>query len=139
MSAKLEEQPVDPAEWLANYNHKIARIAENARATQESLRDACGQASSRYGEVEVRVAPNGALRDLKLTAAARELDADRLAELILATARQAQRAAGERVIEIMSEHMGDGPGMELLKKHLEIQDTAITDDDYFANPPAVTQ
>ena len=51
--------------------------------------------------------------------------------------QQNDRVTGS--IEIMSEHMGDGPGMELLKKHLEIQDTAITDDDYFANPPAVTQ
>ncbi len=81
---------MDSAQWLAAYNTRLTRMAENAQIAQASLRRTGSWAASPHGEVEVHVGPSGALTDLRLTAAARALEADRLAQLILATARQAQ-------------------------------------------------
>lgn len=96
------------------------------------------------------VGPSGALEDLKLTPAARALEANQLASLILATARQAQRAVGAQVVEIMTEYVGDGPALELVKQNLPPAagvdaepsgdpERAPADDDYFTNPPEIVE
>jgi hypothetical protein len=136
---------MDPAQWLANYNKNLARTAANAEIADASLRQVGGSAISPRGEVGVRVGASGALEDLRLTPAARALDAGELAQLILATAREAQRVAGAQVIEIMTEYVGEGPALELVKQNLPSAQGAggvpadVPDDHYFANPPEIAK
>ncbi|HWE90712.1 MAG TPA: YbaB/EbfC family nucleoid-associated protein [Pseudonocardiaceae bacterium] len=138
---------VDPAEserWLANYNRTVARAAANAQAASASLRQVGGSASSPRGEVAVRVDASGALEDLRLTPAARAMEADQLAKLILATTAEARRVAGAQVVEIMTEYVGEGPALDMVRQNLPLPPADPRrpvddrpDDDYFANPPEI--
>lgn len=137
---------MDPTEWLASYDRKLARVAANAKVAEQSIGQVGGSAKSPRGEVEVRVGPSGALEDIRLTASARAMEADRLAELILITARKAQRAVSEQVVGIMTEYVGEGPALDMVRRNMPAAprddrnrvDTR-SDDDYFANPPEVFQ
>lgn len=138
-----------PEQWLANYDQKVADAAANAQAASESLRQMAGHASSPRGEVTVRVGPSGALEDVTLTPAARALEAEQLAQLILATAQEAQRTVGAQVVEIMTDYVGDGPALEIVKENMppaagvDVQSSGaqrpVDDDTYFANPPGIVR
>lgn len=127
------------AQWLADYDETLSRAAASARMASDQLRQVGGSASSPRGEVQIVVGPSGALEDLRLTSAARTLDADQLARLILATARQAQRAVGAQVVEIMTDYLGDGPALDFVKENLPANARPVRDDDYFTNPPEITR
>lgn len=136
---------MDPTEWLRNYQKTLARASANAKAVSESLRHVGGTATSPRGEVAVKVGPSGALEDLDLTPAARALEAEQLAQLILATAQQAQRTAGAQVVEIMTDYVGDGPALDVVKRHLPDapaddgpRPDDREDDQYFTDPPEIT-
>jgi DNA-binding protein YbaB len=129
----------DPAAWLAGYQSDLNRTAAGAEAASARLRQVNGTSTSPRGEVEVRVSAGGALEDLRLTPAARAMEADQLARLIVATARQAQQQAGARILEIMTDYVGDGDVLGLIRQNLpagaeELAAPAEDDDDYFANP-----
>jgi DNA-binding protein YbaB len=109
---------VDPTEWLAGYGERLTNAANGARAVSESLEQAGGRATSPRGEVTVTVNAGGALDDVKLTPAARALEADQLARLIVTTARQAQREASTRVAEIMTNYLGEGPALDQVVRNL---------------------
>ncbi|WP_246258605.1 YbaB/EbfC family nucleoid-associated protein [Amycolatopsis anabasis] len=140
-----EGNKVDPAQWLADYDETLARAAANARTASANLEQVGGSATSPRGEVAVRVGPSGALEDLTLASAARSLEVDQLAQLILATARQAQRAVGEQVVAIMTDYVGDGPALDFVKQHLPPAAGGAgrspaddrDDNDYFSNPPEI--
>ncbi|QFU90362.1 YbaB/EbfC family nucleoid-associated protein [Amycolatopsis sp. YIM 10] len=141
-----EGNTMDPARWLADYQRNLERLDATARAVESNLRQVGGAAISPRGEVSVSVGVSGALEGLRLTAAARSLDADQLAQLILATARQAQRVAGAQVVEIMTEYTGEGPALELIKRNLAAAEepaevpAPVDDDDYFfSNPPEISR
>jgi len=85
--------------------------------------------------VTVTVGPGGTLEDLRLTAAARALEVDRLAQLVLATTRRAQQAAVARVAEIMTEYVGEGPALELVTQRQPVR--PVVDNDYETNPPEI--
>ncbi|MBB4688363.1 YbaB/EbfC family nucleoid-associated protein [Amycolatopsis jiangsuensis] len=136
----MRTDPVDPAEWLAGYDRTLARAAANARAASESLREAGGRAASPRGEVEVEVGPSGTLTGLRLSPGARALEAEALARLILATVQDAHREAAARVVDIMSEYVGDGPALQLVRDNLPAEPDAAPsrrDDDYFADVAGV--
>ncbi|WP_158844084.1 YbaB/EbfC family nucleoid-associated protein [Saccharothrix deserti] len=105
---------MDPAQYLADYDDRLTRAATGAQAASASLRQAGGTATSPRGEVAVTVSAGGALDDLRLTPAARALEADQLARLIMTTARQAQREAGAQVAAIMTEHFGEDAALRLV-------------------------
>lgn len=141
---------MDATQWLAGYRENLARTAAGAQEASESLRQAGASATSPRHEVVVTVGPGGALEDLRLTPGARALEAEQLARLILATARQAQRAAGARVAEIMTGYVGEGPALDLVRQYLPESDVDSRarvaapadnrdDDDYFENPPEISQ
>ncbi|GAA1988646.1 YbaB/EbfC family nucleoid-associated protein [Amycolatopsis minnesotensis] len=136
---------MDPTEWLRNYQKTLARASANAKAASENLSQVGGTATSPRGEVAVEVGPSGALESLDLTPASRALEAEQLAQLILATARQAQRAAGARVVEIMTDYVGEGPALEVVKRNLPGSPAEDgprpddrEDDQYFIDPPEIT-
>ncbi|HEV3355913.1 MAG TPA: YbaB/EbfC family nucleoid-associated protein [Pseudonocardiaceae bacterium] len=134
---------MDPARWLADYNKQLANTAATAQAAGAELGNVTGHARSGRGEVEVVVTATGALADLRLTPGARKLEAEQLAALILATAREAQRLAGARTLEIMSGYLGEGPALDAVRQNLPatgpIRVDEPSDDDYFAATPGVIQ
>ncbi|WP_216216833.1 YbaB/EbfC family nucleoid-associated protein [Amycolatopsis aidingensis] len=109
---------MDPAQWLADYRDRLERAAHGARQARDSLREAGATARSPRGEVTVSVNAGGALDELALTPAARKLEADALAGLIVSTAREAQRLASARMAEVMAGYLGDGPALTQLTQHL---------------------
>jgi DNA-binding protein YbaB len=136
----------DPEQWIADYKEKLALAATNAQAASADLRQVGGTVTSPRGEVTVTVSASGALEDLTFSAAARRLDADRLARLILATVREAQRKVSTQVVQIMSDFAGESPALEFVRQVLppgvQTEDASAADrksddrddDSYFANP-----
>jgi fructose-1,6-bisphosphatase/sedoheptulose 1,7-bisphosphatase-like protein len=111
---------VDPARWLAEYDERLTRVAAGAEAATERLRTAGGRATSPRGEVTVTVNAGGALDGVTLTPAARTLEADQLARLIVTTARQAQQEASTQVADIMTRYLGDGAALDQITRHQEV-------------------
>jgi hypothetical protein len=133
---------MDPQQWLAQYDKRLTEVATRAKEAGARLRQVGGTAASPRGEVEVRVSASGTLEDLTLTPAARTLESDELARLIMDTTRKARRAVGAQVAGISTEYFGEGPALEVIKQHLPAGVPAIKnpdDDDYFANPPEITK
>jgi DNA-binding protein YbaB len=133
---------MDPEQWLAQYDKRLTEVATRAKQASERLRQVGGTATSPRGEVEVRVDAAGGLADLTLTPAARTLESDELAQLILATTRQARHSVSNQIAGISTTYFGEGPALDVIKQHLPTTvgvPTNQDDDDYFANPPEITQ
>ena len=128
---------MDPEEWLAQYDKRLTEIATRAKEAGERVQQVGGTASSPRGEVTVRVSASGTLEDLTLTPAARTLEADELSRLILDTTRKARHAVSAQIAGISTRYFGEGPALDVIKKHLPAGVPVgrdRDDDDYFANP-----
>jgi hypothetical protein len=132
---------MDLEQWLADYDKRLADVTTRAQEAGTRLRRASGTATSPRGEVTARVGVGGALEDLTLTPAARTLESDELARLILDTTRKAQHAVSVQIAGISTECFGDGPALEVITQHLPagVPVGKKRDDDYFANPPEITR
>lgn len=109
---------MEPAQWLADYQDRLERVAYGARAASASLREVGASATSSRGEVSVTVNAAGLLDQLTLTPAARKLDVDALAALILATTRQARQRASARMAEVMTGYLGESAALAQITRHL---------------------
>lgn len=144
---------MDPDQWLAQYDEKLQAAAASARKADKALREVGGSATSSDGEITVRVGANGATTGLVLRPGVRDMEHEHLARAILEVTRQAQRDAAARVVDTMRELVGEGPALEVVKRHLPegfagddredpadpvvaVRDTR-PDDEYFENPPEV--
>ena len=145
---------MEPDQWLAQYGQKIEQAKQNAAQAESQLGGVGGSATSPDGLITVTVNAAGALENLVLRPGVREIDPERIASAVLAAAEQAQRVAAGRVVEIMTEFVGESPALDFVKAQMphgysgdgtdavepepEIQrrDTR-PDDDYFTNPPDV--
>lgn len=130
---------MDPTQWLTQYDERLTQAMRTAKAASERLRQVGGTATSPRGEVTVRVSASGTLEDLTLTPATRTLESDQLAELILDTTRAAQRAASAQIADLTAEFFGEGPALDVIKQNIPSSNDFRTDDEYFANPPEITQ
>jgi len=110
---------MDPAQWLADYQERLERAAYGARSASASLAEVGASATSPRGEVTVTVNAAGVLGDVSLTPAARKLDVDTLATLIVSTAREAQRLGSASVTEVMATYVGDGAARIEIAAHAE--------------------
>jgi DNA-binding protein YbaB len=143
---------MDPDKWFAQYDEKLRDAAQKAEKAEKALRTVGGSATSRDGEVTVRVTASGALSDLVLRPAAGDIEPEQLARIILDTSREAQRDVGAQVVDVMTKFVGEGPALEAVKEHLpegyagdgrgdvfniEKQRDRRSDDEYFENPPEV--
>lgn len=81
---------------VTHFAEGLARLRERTHAARAALSDAVGTAVSADGAVTVRVDPDGAVTDLRLTAGALDLAVDALAGTVLATARTARLHALEQ-------------------------------------------
>jgi DNA-binding protein YbaB len=145
---------MEPDQWLAQYGEKIEQAKRNAAQAESQLGGVGGSATSPDGLITVSVNASGALTDLILRPQLRGEDPERISGAIMTAVAQAQRVAAGRVVEIMTEFVGDSPALEFVKSKMpngysgdgtdavepepEIQrrDTR-PDDDYFTNPPDV--
>jgi len=109
---------MDPAQWLADYRDRLEKVAHNARAASADLREVKASASSSRGEVTVTVNGGGVLKEVRLTPAARKLDADALGALIVVTSQEAQRRASARMAEVMADYLGEGEALAEITQHL---------------------
>ncbi len=133
-------------QWLADYQRELAGAVDGAARANARLREVGGHAIAPRGEVEAWVSVSGALERLRLTAHARTLEPDVLAELIVATAKAAQRSAAGQITEIMTDFVGPGAALDLVKAHLpggmddappgarRPRRSTVDDDAYFASP-----
>lgn len=143
---------MDPDKWFAQYDEKLRDAAQKAEKAEKALRTVGGSATSRDGEVTVRVTASGALSDLVLRPGARDIEPEQLARIILDTSREAQRDVGSQVVDVMTKFVGEGPALEAVKEHLpegyagdgrgdvfnlDKQRDKRSDDEYFENPPEV--
>jgi DNA-binding protein YbaB len=145
---------MDPDKWFAQYDEKLRDAAAKAEKAEKALKTVGGSATSRDGEVTVRVNASGATSDLVLRPGAADIEPEQLARVILETTREAQRDVGANVVDIMTKFVGEGAALEAVKEHLpegytgDGRDDVFTvekhrdkrsDDEYFENPPEVVQ
>ncbi|HEV2782626.1 MAG TPA: YbaB/EbfC family nucleoid-associated protein [Actinophytocola sp.] len=133
---------MEPEQWLAHYDKRLTDVATRAKEAGARLRQVGATATSPRGEVEVTVGAGGTLENLTLTPAARTLESDELARLILDTTRKARHAASAQIAGISTEYFGEGPALDVIKQHLPAGVRVTNhrdDDDYFANPPEITR
>jgi hypothetical protein len=133
---------MDTEEWLAQHEQRLTDVATRAKEASTLLRRVGSTAASPRGEVEVRVGAGGALEDLTLMPAARTLESDELAKLILDTTRKARHAVSAQIAGISARYFGEGPALDVIKQHLPagvVVPEDPDDDDYFANPPEITE
>src|SRR5262245_16455925 len=141
---------MDPEKWFAQYDEKLQAAAASANKAEQALKEVGGSATSQDGQVTVRVTANGGLSDLVLRPGVRDLDPEHLARMILETSRQAQRDAGQQVVDVMTEYVGEGDALEAVKSYLpagysgdeqsaEQKKPAVkrSDEEYFDSPPEV--
>jgi DNA-binding protein YbaB len=140
---------MDPEKWFAQYDEKLKAAAASANKAEKALREVGGSATSQDGEVTVRVTANGGLSDLVLRPGVRDLEPEQLARVILETSRQAQRDAGQQVVDAMTKFVGEGDALEAVKQYLPAGYTndkpleptprreKRSDDEYFESPPEV--
>ena len=143
---------MDPDKWFAQYDDKLKAAAAKAEKAEQALAEVGGSATSQDGLVTVRVNASGATTDLVLRPEARDYEPEHLARVILETGRQAQRDVGARVVEVMTEFVGEGEALDAVKQHLpegfagDGKDQPLDlvahrdtrpDDEYFENPPEV--
>ncbi|GAA2669276.1 MULTISPECIES: YbaB/EbfC family nucleoid-associated protein [Actinosynnema] len=125
-------------QWLADYRRELAGAADGAARAATLLRQVGGHAASPRGEVEAWVGPGGALERLRLSAHARALEPDALAQLVVATAQAARASAAGRIAEIMTEFVGEGAALDAVAEHLPAPAASgrdeQDDEDYYANP-----
>jgi hypothetical protein len=131
---------VEPEQWLKQYDKRLTEIADRATEAGTRLRRVSRTASSPRNEVTVTVGAGGALEDLTITPAARTLESDELARLILDTTRKARHAVGAQLATITTECFDAGPAREVIKRFLPAAAPATKrrDDDYSDNPPEIT-
>jgi len=133
---------MDTEQWIAQYEKRLAEVSTRAEDASTRLREVGSTATSPRGEVEVRVGAGGSLDDLTLHPAARTLESDELARLILDTTRKARHSVSAQIAGISAKYFGQGPALDVIKQHLPAGVPVgidPDDDDYFANPPEITQ
>jgi hypothetical protein len=131
---------MEPEQWLAQYDKRLNDIATRANEAGARLRQVGRTVASPRGEVKVTVGAGGALEDLVLTPAARRLESDELARLILDTTRRARYGVSADMAGIATECFGAGPTLDVIKQYLPAGAPVINhrDDDYADNPPEIT-
>lgn len=106
---------MEPGTWLAQYDEKLMKAAEQARKVDRVIREVGGSATSRDGAVTVRVNASGALRDLVLRPGVRDVAPDELARVIMETSRGAHRDVSARVVTAMEKFVGPGLTLDMVK------------------------
>lgn len=98
---------MDPKQIVDSYTQDVAGLAARAAEAREQIRHLAGTASSQDGAVTVTVNGGGALQSLSFGPAADQVPRNRLADLVMTTARRAQARASQQIIAIMTPLVGE--------------------------------
>ncbi|ALG07005.1 hypothetical protein AOZ06_08755 [Kibdelosporangium phytohabitans] len=112
---------------IAGYEQRTAALLERAEEAKAKIQDLTGTATSQDSVVRVTVGASGALIDLSFGAKADEMPKDRLAALVMATAKRAQAQAVSQIAVIMAPVIGDdSDAMRFVKE--QIPDVEVPDE-----------
>jgi DNA-binding protein YbaB len=141
----IQDGPLNPEQWLAQYDETLKQAAAKAEQTDQALRQVGGSATSPDGQVTVRVNASGATTELVLRPGVREIEPEQLARLIMRVTQQAQADVSGKVIDTMREFVGEGEALDFVRSRMPVADVqdeqplqkrdTRADDDYFDNPP----
>ncbi|KEI44351.1 hypothetical protein GU90_09175 [Saccharopolyspora rectivirgula] len=107
-----------PDDLIAQYNSKLQQLKEDVDQAQAKLAEVGATATSRDGQITVRVNSSGVLEDISFGHGFRHPQPERLAASIMETVRQAQREAAGQMVSIMQEFVGEGSALEFVKSNL---------------------
>lgn len=114
---------MDGQEWLASYRGRIAGIGARVAQAQRALAGVEATATSRDGAITVTVNPAGALQRLVLSERTTAMTRVQLAELVVATARQAQGDAARLATEAVAPLIGErSEAMHVLRSYLPVEE-----------------
>ncbi|USX49663.1 YbaB/EbfC family nucleoid-associated protein [Lentzea sp. HUAS12] len=97
----------DPNQLIEDYEQRTAALLEQAEEAKAQIANLTGAATSSDGAVTVSVSAGGALLSLSFGTKADEMPKDRLAALVLSTAKRAQAQAVGQITTIMAPLIGD--------------------------------
>ncbi|MET7995383.1 YbaB/EbfC family nucleoid-associated protein [Amycolatopsis sp. NPDC005232] len=120
---------------------QASQMQERASALHEAFAAAAATVTSRDGAVTVTLAPNGALRNIRLGRRACELGEARLTTAIMETVRQAQSQTARAVTNSVESILGGGQAVEMMKSFLPPEPAAYdeVDQDKFVENPEPDQ
>jgi DNA-binding protein YbaB len=98
---------VDPNEVLSEYMQEVDALARKADEAKKQLKALTGSLTSKDGAVTLTVNAAGALQSLSFGQQAEQMPKQRLAQLILSTARSAQLQAAQQVTSILAPIVGE--------------------------------
>lgn len=124
----------DPNQLIEDYEQRTAALLEQAEEAKSQIANLTGAATSGDGAVTVSVSAGGALLSLSFGTKADDLPKDRLAALVLSTAKRAQAQAVGQIATIMAPLIGDNSeAMQFVQSQIPPID--VPDDDVPPPPP----
>ncbi|MDT7782937.1 MAG: hypothetical protein QOF58_1356 [Pseudonocardiales bacterium] len=125
----------DPHQLLSDYEQRTAALLERADEAKSQIANLTGSASSSDGAVTVSVSAGGALLSLSFGSKADDMPKDRLAALVMATAKRAQAQAVAQITTIMAPVIGDNSdAMRFVESQIPKIDVPDEPDDTPAPP-----
>ncbi|GHH60378.1 YbaB/EbfC family nucleoid-associated protein [Lentzea cavernae] len=97
----------DPNQLIEDYEQRTAALLEQAQEAKSRIANLTGAATSSDGAVTVSVSAGGALLSLSFGTKADDMPKDRLASLVMSTAKRAQAQAVGQITTIMAPLIGD--------------------------------
>ncbi|GAA3888776.1 hypothetical protein GCM10022243_62090 [Saccharothrix violaceirubra] len=97
----------DPHRMIEDYESHTSALLERAEEAKARIAELTGSATSSDGAVSVSVSAGGALVSLSFGSKADDMPKERLAALVVSTAKRAQAQAVGRIATIMAPVVGD--------------------------------
>ncbi|MFD1147939.1 YbaB/EbfC family nucleoid-associated protein [Saccharothrix hoggarensis] len=97
----------DPHRMIEDYESRTSALLERAEEAKARIAELTGSATSSDGAVSVSVSAGGALMSLSFGSKADDMPKERLAALVVSTAKRAQAQAVDRIATIMAPVIGD--------------------------------
>lgn len=114
--AGLNRKLLDPDEWLAQQDARIAKLRATSEEATAELARANVEAADRDGLVAVTVNPSGVLLSAEFTSRAHGAAPAQLTAALMTAYREATRQASAKMLDIMSPVVGeDTDAMNFLK------------------------
>ncbi|WP_433869732.1 YbaB/EbfC family nucleoid-associated protein [Saccharopolyspora sp. CA-218241] len=109
---------MQPDDWLAQYNTKLQQLKADTDRAKEQLGGIGGSATSRDGQVTVRVNGSGVLEDISFSRDFPHPKPNEVAASIMECVRKAQRDAAGRTMDVMQQFVGEGDAMDFVRNSL---------------------
>jgi DNA-binding protein YbaB len=126
----------DPHQLISDYEQRTAALLDKAEEAKSQIANLTGTATSSDGAVTVSVSAGGALLSLSFGTKADEMPKDRLAALVMSTAKRAQAQAVGQIATIMAPVIGENSeAMQFVQSQIPPIDVPDEDDYTPPTPP----